>query len=113
MKDSNKEEIIKQVENEVKSNKVLLYIKGTKTAPQCGFSAATISLFNQLGKPFETVDVLSNPDRRQWVPEYSQWPTFPQVFINGEFIGGCDIVHELYDQGELAKIVEKAFASTS
>ncbi len=103
------EEVLKSIEQEVKSDTIVMYIKGTKSAPQCGFSAATIGIFSQLGKPFTTVDVLSNPDRRQMVPQYSNWPTFPQVFIKGEFIGGCDIVHELQEQGELQKIVEKAF----
>ena len=104
-----KQEALKQIDQEVKGHKILMYIKGTKNAPQCGFSASTIELFKQLGKPFETVDVLANPDRRSYVPEYSQWPTFPQVFIGGKFVGGCDICHELYEQGELKPLVEKAF----
>ena len=110
MEQANKEAVLKQIGEEIKANKVLLYVKGTKTAPQCGFSAATIGLFNHLGKPFETIDVLANPDRRQFVPEYSQWPTFPQIFVNGEFIGGCDIIHELQEKGELQAILDKAFA---
>ena len=106
---SEQEQIFKQIDQEVKAHKILLYIKGTKDAPQCGFSAATIDIFKQLGKPFETVDILSNPDRRQFVPEYSKWPTFPQVFIEGKLIGGCDIIHEMHDNGELKPLVEKAY----
>lgn len=104
------QETMKKIDDEVKSSKILMYVKGTKTEPQCGFSAACITLFNNLGRPFETVDVLANPDRRMLVPEYSKWPTFPQIFINGKFIGGCDIVHEMNEQGDLKKVVEEAFA---
>ena len=84
-------------------------MKGKKEAPEWGFSQATIALFKQIGRPFEAVDILANPDRRAYVPEYSQWPTFPQVFIDGKFVGGCDICHELHEQGELRPLVDKAF----
>ena len=104
------QETLNQIDKEVKSHKILLYVKGTKDQPQCGFSKATIDLFKKLGKPFDCVDVLANPDRRAHVPEYSQWPTFPQVFIEGKFNGGCDIVHEMHEQGDLAPLVERAFA---
>jgi len=102
-------EVLNQIEKEVKSDKIVMYIKGTKEVPQCGFSAATIKLFQQIGKPFTTFDVISDPNRRAYVPEYSQWPTFPQVFIDGKLVGGCDIVHEMHEQGELVPLVEKAF----
>lgn len=100
--------ILNTIDQEIKKDKIVMYVKGTKEAPMCGFSAATIAIFNKLGNPFTTIDILANPDRRQFVPQYSQWPTFPQVYINGEFIGGCDIVHELYDSGELQQILKKA-----
>ncbi len=100
-------EVIQSIEKDVKSNKILIFVKGTKTMPQCGFSAATIELFKKMGKPFETRDILANPDLRRLVPTYSDWPTFPQVFINGQFVGGCDICHELFEQGELQKLVEQ------
>lgn len=102
------QDVLKMIDQDVKSNKILLFVKGTKTMPQCGFSAATITLFNKMGKPFETRDILANPDLRRLVPSYSDWPTFPQVFINGQFVGGCDICHELFEQGELQKLVEQA-----
>lgn len=106
-----KTEILQQIEEEVKSNKILMYVKGTPEAPQCGFSQATMQLFANIGKPFKTVDILANPDRRSHVPEYSQWPTFPQIFIDGKLIGGCDIVHEMHEQGQLVPLIEKAFKS--
>ncbi len=102
------QEVLQAIDQDVKSNKIIMFVKGSKTMPQCGFSAATISIFNKLGKPFETRDILANPDLRRLVPAYSDWPTFPQVFINGQFVGGCDICTELYEQGELQKLVESA-----
>lgn len=104
------QEIIQAIEQDVKSNKIIMFVKGTKTMPQCGFSAATITMFNKMGKPFETRDILANPDLRRLVPSYSDWPTFPQVFIGGQFVGGCDICTELFEQGELQKMVEAAAA---
>jgi len=104
----NDQEVLQAIDQDVKSNKIIMFVKGTKTMPQCGFSAATISIFNKLGKPFETRDILANPDLRRLVPAYSDWPTFPQVFINGQFVGGCDICTELFEQGELQKLVEAA-----
>ena len=93
-------------EKEIKSHKVVLFVKGTPQAPQCGFSAATMQLFSELNVPFHSVDILANPDLRSNIPQYSQWPTFPQVFINGKLVGGCDIVHELRDSGELQKLLK-------
>ena len=97
--------VIDRIEKEIKSHKVVLFVKGTPQAPQCGFSAATMELFKKLKTPFHSVDSLANPEIRQTRPQYSQWPTFPQVFIDGKLVGGCDIVHELYDSGELQKLL--------
>jgi monothiol glutaredoxin len=108
-----KKDILAQIDREVKSHEIVMYVKGSKNSPQCGFSHATIELFKKIGRPFETVDVLADPERRRFVPEYTQWPTFPQVFIDGKFIGGCDIVHEMDERGELAPLVEKAFSGSS
>lgn len=94
---------------EISKHKILLYIKGTKQMPQCGFSAAVVQIFSGLGKPFHTVDILANPEIRSRMEEISNWPTFPQIFINGEFVGGCDIVTEMHERGELEPLVEKAF----
>ena len=95
----------------VESNKIILFTKGTKDQPMCGFSHNTIEVFNQIGKPFEVVDIFSDPSIRPALVEYSSWPTTPQVFIENEFIGGCDIILELFQNGELQNKVESAFAS--
>ncbi len=104
-----KDQFIEDRKKEVENNKIILYIKGTKSQPQCGFSAATLQIFNQIGKPFETINILANPEIRSRMEEFSNWPTFPQVFIGGEFVGGCDIVTELYESGELQTVIKKAF----
>ena len=100
-----------RIDETVQKNKVVLFVKGTKQFPQCGFSNAVITIFKQLGVPFETVNILADQDLRQGMKEYSQWPTFPQVYVGGEFIGGCDIVREMHDKGELEPIVKKAVGS--
>ena len=97
---------VDKIEKMIKSAKVVLFVKGTPNAPMCGFSKATMELFQKIKVPFETIDVLSSPDVRASLPEYSQWPTFPQVFIDGKLVGGSDIVHELYENGELQKLVQ-------
>ena len=97
---------IEKIEKEIRSSKVVLFVKGTPQAPQCGFSAATMELFTKMKVPFHAVDILANPEFRATLPEYSKWPTFPQVFINGKLIGGCDIVHELHESGELQNLLK-------
>jgi len=101
--------VMTEIENEIRNNKVVMYMKGTPAFPQCGFSAATTEILQGLGKPFHTVDVLSSPEKRDAIKRFSNWPTIPQVFVNGKFIGGCDIVRELHQRGELQRIVEEAF----
>ncbi len=98
-------------QKEISQNKILLYIKGTKNMPMCGFSSAVLQIFKGIGKPFETINILENPEIRQRMEEFSNWPTFPQVFIDGEFVGCCDIVTEMHERGELVPLVEKAFQS--
>ena len=98
--------VIDKIEKAIYSSKVVMFVKGSPNAPMCGFSKAVMGLFQQMNVPFQTVDVLSNPDIRQSLPEYSQWPTFPQVFIDGKLVGGSDIVHEMYESGELQKLVK-------
>ena len=97
---------IDKIEKTIKADKVVLFVKGTPQAPLCGFSAATMELFKKLNIPFHFVDILANPDIRATLPEYSQWPTFPQVFISGKLIGGSDIVHEMYENGELQELLK-------
>ncbi|RME76149.1 MAG: Grx4 family monothiol glutaredoxin [Planctomycetota bacterium] len=98
------------VERIVKSNRLVLFMKGTRLFPRCGFSARALAVLEQLGKPFEVVDVLSDPTIRPALVAYSGWPTTPQVFVGGELVGGSDIVLELYHSGELQQKVEAAFA---
>jgi monothiol glutaredoxin len=89
----------------VKSNDVRLFMKGTPLFPQCGFSSRAIAILERLGMPFETVDVLQDPEIRQGVKEYSDWPTVPQLYVRGEFVGGSDIMMEMYESGELQQLV--------
>lgn len=102
------DDVLKKIEEEVKQNKIMIYMKGTKTEPQCGFSAAVVDAFNSLGVDFETRDILADNELREAIKKYSNWPTVPQVFIGGKFIGGCDITRELYQTGELKKLVQEA-----
>jgi monothiol glutaredoxin len=103
-------DVMHEIENEIRNNKVMIYMKGNPSFPQCGFSAATIEIFQELGKPFQTVDVLSDPAKREAIKRYSNWPTIPQIYIDGKFVGGCDIVRELHTRGELQSLVDRAFA---
>ena len=104
-------ELKERIDNLVKQNKILVFMKGTKLMPQCGFSNNVVQMLNTLGVPFETVDVLADSEIRQGIKEYSNWPTIPQVYINGEFVGGSDILIEMYQKGELQQTVEVALAS--
>ena len=100
--------IIEDLEQQVKDNPVLLYTKGSPDSPQCGFSSKASQLLIACGKPFSFVDILSNPEIRANLPQFSNWPTFPQLFVNGELIGGCDIITELHESGELQSIIDSA-----
>jgi monothiol glutaredoxin len=96
------------IKDQVSKNRVVLYMKGTPDFPQCGFSANAIGMLRACGveQPF-TVNVLENADIRQGIKEYANWPTIPQLYVNGEFVGGCDIMIEMYQSGELKKVLEK------
>jgi monothiol glutaredoxin len=89
----------------VKSNDVVLFMKGTALFPQCGFSSRAISILDHLGATYETVDVLQDQDIRQGIKEYSDWPTIPQLYVKGEFVGGSDIMMEMFESGELQQLV--------
>jgi monothiol glutaredoxin len=89
----------------VSKNEVMLFMKGTPLFPQCGFSSRAIAILERIGTPFETVDVLQDPEIRQGIKEYSDWPTVPQLYIKGEFVGGSDIMMEMYESGELQQLV--------
>ncbi len=103
------QDIVEMIKKEIDSNTICLFTKGTADMPMCGFSARTIAVFKEMGKPFKTVDVLPDPRIRQILSSVSNWPTIPQVFVAGKFIGGCDIVTEMYQKGELQPLVEQAF----
>jgi len=102
------EEAKAQIEADVAAHKLLVYMKGTPSAPQCGFSAAVVDMFGQLGVPFETRNVLADPAIRTAIKEVTDWPTIPQVFVDHEFIGGCDITREMFESGDLKKAVVAA-----
>jgi monothiol glutaredoxin len=95
--------VITRIEQLIKDNKVMLFMKGTRQFPACGFSNAVVQILKTERIPFETYNILADPELRQALKEYSNWPTFPQLYVSGTFIGGCDIVTELHQSGELAK----------
>jgi monothiol glutaredoxin len=100
-----------RIEKLIEDNKIMIFMKGNKLMPQCGFSNNVVQIFNVLGVPYETFDILADPEVRQGIKDFSNWPTIPQVYINGEFIGGSDIMIEMYQNGELQQMVEVALAS--
>lgn len=101
-------DVKEKIKQQIASDKVVLYMKGTPQAPLCGFSAQAVRLLNATGTKFATFDVLSDPEVRQGLKEYSNWPTFPQLYVNGELVGGCDIMTDLYQKGELQQLIAKA-----
>jgi monothiol glutaredoxin len=104
-------ELKERIDNLVNQNKIVVFMKGSKLMPQCGFSNNVVQILNTLGVPFETVDILEDYEVRQGIKEYSNWPTIPQVYIDGQFVGGSDILIEMYQNGELQQMVEVALAS--
>lgn len=100
-----------RIQDLIDQNKVLVFMKGSKLMPQCGFSNNVVQILNMLGVTYETIDVLSDPEIRQGIKDYSNWPTIPQVYVNGEFLGGSDILIDLYQKGELQEKIEVAIAS--
>jgi monothiol glutaredoxin len=96
-----------RIDEIVKANDVVLFMKGTALFPQCGFSSRAVAILDHLGVPFETVDVLQDPEIRQGIKAYSDWPTVPQLYVKGEFVGGSDIMMEMYEAGELQQLLEE------
>ena len=96
-----------RIQTEVDANDVLLFMKGTPVFPQCGFSAAVIQVLSHLQVKFSSVNVLEDPDIRDGIKQYSDWPTIPQLYVKGEFVGGCDIIREMYETGELKTFLEE------
>lgn len=100
-------ETLEKIKNQISENSVMLYMKGNPKMPQCGFSARAVQCLDACGAEFSYVDVLANPEIRETLPQYADWPTFPQLYINGELIGGSDIILEMYQQGELETLLKK------
>jgi monothiol glutaredoxin len=96
-----------RIEQIVKNNDIVLFMKGTALFPQCGFSSRAVAILDHLGVPFETVDVLQDAEIRQGIKDYSEWPTVPQLYVKGEFIGGSDIMMEMFQAGELQQLIEE------
>jgi monothiol glutaredoxin len=99
-------DIIETIKEQLQNNRIMLYMKGSPNQPQCGFSARTVEALMACGERFAYVDILTNPDIRATLPGYANWPTFPQLWVDGELIGGCDIVTEMYESGELQTLIK-------
>jgi monothiol glutaredoxin len=104
------EEVLGVIKEQIQENPILLYMKGSPQAPQCGFSAQTIQCMVACGQRFAYVDILSNPEIRATLPSYADWPTFPQLWVDGELVGGCDIISEMFEAGELQTLLEQTSA---
>jgi monothiol glutaredoxin len=98
-------EVFDRIRQDLSGNDIVLYMKGSAVFPQCGYSAAVVQVLNNFGLPFKDIDVLSDPSLRQGIKDFANWPTIPQLYIKGEFIGGCDIVRDMYASGELRKLL--------
>ncbi|HJM51307.1 MAG TPA: Grx4 family monothiol glutaredoxin [Alphaproteobacteria bacterium] len=97
--------VSERIQQEIDDNSVVLFMKGTPVFPQCGFSAAVVQVLTNLGVKFKGIDVLMDPALREGIKEFSDWPTIPQLYLKGEFVGGCDIIREMYENGELSALV--------
>ena len=104
MEDNNIVDVSENIKNEIKSNDVVLFMKGTPVFPMCGFSAATVQVLSDIGVKFSSVNVLDSNEMREGIKKFSNWPTIPQLYVKGEFIGGCDIVKEMHETGELLEL---------
>jgi monothiol glutaredoxin len=100
-------DVTTRIEDIVKNNDIVLFMKGTALFPQCGFSSRAVAILDHLEVPFETVDVLQDPEIRQGIKDYSDWPTVPQLYVKGEFVGGSDIMMEMFQAGELQQLIEE------
>lgn len=100
-------QVFERIRDEIGKNDVLLFMKGTPVFPQCGFSAAVVEVLSDLGVKFQGVNILTDPELRQGIKEFSQWPTIPQLYVKGEFVGGCDIIREMAETGELETLMKE------
>ena len=106
-------DIIEEIKSQIENNTIILYMKGSPDMPQCGFSAQSVEALMACGEKFAYVDILSNPEIRSNLPKYANWPTFPQLWVNGELVGGCDIITEMNASGELDTLIKTAAASVA
>ena len=104
------EEVLVTIKQQIEQNPIILYMKGSPQAPQCGFSAQTVQCMVACGQRFAYVDILANPDIRATLPGYANWPTFPQLWVEGELVGGCDIITEMFETGELQTLLDETSA---
>ena len=104
------EEVLDAIKQQISDNPIILYMKGSPQAPQCGFSAQTVQCMVACGQRFAYVDILANPDIRATLPGFADWPTFPQLWVEGELVGGCDIITEMFEAGELQTLLEETSA---
>ena len=104
------DEVLDTIKQQIEENAILLYMKGSPQAPQCGFSAQTVQCMVACGQRFAYVDILANPDIRTALPGYANWPTFPQLWVDGELVGGCDIITEMFESGELEGLIKETAA---
>ena len=105
--------VFDRIRDDIGSNDVVLYMKGTPVFPQCGFSAAVVQVLSHVGVKFKGIDILQDPSLRQVIKEFASWPTIPQLYVKGEFVGGCDIIREMYESGELQQLLKDKGVSTS
>lgn len=102
------QDIFERIKQQVEKDRIVLYMKGTPALPQCGFSQVTAEILRRLGVKFQAYDVLQDAALREGIKQYANWPTIPQLYVDGEFVGGCDIVRSMYESGELQKLVSEA-----
>jgi monothiol glutaredoxin len=102
--------IVDEIRDEIAANPILVYMKGTPSFPMCGFSAATVEVLRQTGYPFAHVNILEDQEKREAIKVFSNWPTIPQVYVAGKFVGGCDIVQDMFASGDLQSLLRQAFA---
>jgi len=105
--------IFDRIKKDLEASDVVLYMKGSAVFPQCGFSAAVVQILSQLGVPFKDINVLEDNDIRQGIKDFAQWPTIPQLYVKSEFVGGCDIVREMYESGELQEMLQQKGVTTA
>ncbi len=104
--------VVERIKRDIADHPVVLYMKGTPVFPQCGFSAAVVQILTHMGVKFKGIDVLSDPEIRQGIKEFSSWPTIPQLYVKGEFVGGCDIIREMFEAGELGDFLKNKGVET-